>query len=217
MRALFGGFVFVVGNDVPQEVLSLVVACGGRVCRELTAATTHGLVVGPECGDSIDVEQLRGLRIPILRTHWIRACVAALRILPMKGAAAAFDPFLFDSLLFTTTMMRCDLKDRVAALIIFLGGSYSPHLTISTDVVLVGDDAVESISGSDCVVDVSLVDKSHRGPAKPLGAANAGVKRGVRSSKLKLAASRSIPCVNLVWLQKCISTGQVHLPVTGGL
>ncbi|EKF30004.1 hypothetical protein MOQ_006193 [Trypanosoma cruzi marinkellei] len=143
------GHVFVAAPDVPQDVRLLVAACGGRVVSSVEASVTLGLVV---CGGEARLDcaaQLRGLRIPILRSSWVRASVAAGRMLPMKHPHTEYDPALFESLRFTTTMLPGRLKRSLVAAIQFFGGTYSPELTSATDILLHGEEGrMEGIAGS---------------------------------------------------------------------
>ncbi|PWV11705.1 hypothetical protein C3747_57g58 [Trypanosoma cruzi] len=134
------GQVFVAAPDVPQDVRSLVAACGGRVVSSIEASVTLGLVV---CGGETRLDcaaQLRSLRIPILRSSWVRASVAAGRMLPMKHPHTEYDPALFESLRFTTTMLPVQLKRSLVAAIQFFGGTYLPDLTSATDILLHGEE-----------------------------------------------------------------------------
>lgn len=140
--AMFRDHVFVAAPDVPQDVRLLIAACGGRVVSSLEMSVTLGLVVGERRGKLDWVARLRGLRVPILRASWVRASVAAGRMLPMRHPHAEHDPELFAFLHFTTTMLPADVKARAVAAIQFFGGTYSPHLTTATSVLLYADGGV---------------------------------------------------------------------------
>ncbi|RNF11957.1 uncharacterized protein Tco025E_06617 [Trypanosoma conorhini] len=175
------GHVFVAAPDVPQDVRSLVAACGGRVVASLEASVTLGLVVRGGAARLDCAAQLRGLRIPILRSSWVRASAAAGRLLPMKHPHAEHDPALFESLRFTTTMFPGDARERVVAAIQFFGGTYSPDLSSATDILLYGEWG---------------------------RTAGDAAEKTARSLKWRCAWEWAIPRVHVAWLQECISTGQ---------
>nr|CCC93817.1 conserved hypothetical protein [Trypanosoma congolense IL3000] len=196
-RGFFDGFVFVVSSDVPEDVRSLICICGGVVSGLMKASTTHGLVVGRSQEDLPCAAELRGLRLPILRTSWVRACVAASRLLPMKGSHVVYDPYLFEGLRFTTTLLPRNLKEQFAALIVFLGGSYSPQLTTWTDVVLVG---VRSFKQKEKDDPTAADGVRRRDLSMPAGC----------SAKWEEALKRSVPCVDVEWFETCITTGRLQ-------
>ncbi|ESL09975.1 hypothetical protein TRSC58_02298 [Trypanosoma rangeli SC58] len=175
------GHVFVAAPDVPQDVRSLIAACGGHVVASLEASVTLGLVVR---GGAVKLDcaaQLRGLRIPILRSSWVRASVAAGHLLPMKHPHAEHDPALFESLRFTTTMLSGDTKERAVAAIQFFGGTYSPDLTNATDILLYGEWGRTAGNTTEATE---------------------------RSLKWRCAWEWAIPHAHISWLQECISSGQ---------
>ncbi|RNF05412.1 hypothetical protein TraAM80_04622 [Trypanosoma rangeli] len=175
------GHVFVAAPDVPQDVRLLIAACGGHVVASLEASVTLGLVVRGGAAKLDCAAQLRGLRIPILRSSWVRASVAAGRLLPMKHPHAEHDPALFESLRFTTTMLSGDTKERVVAAIQFFGGTYSPDLTNATDILLYGEWG---------------------------RTAGNAMEKAERSLKWRCAWEWAIPRVHIAWLQECISSGK---------
>ncbi|KAG8346352.1 BRCA1 C Terminus (BRCT) domain [Trypanosoma vivax] len=206
MHALFSNHVFIAAPEVPQEVKCIVVACGGSVVCCLTPEVTHGLVVGQQQDCASCVAQLRGLRLPVLCTSWVRASVAAGRALPMKPPHVVFDPLVFESLHFTTTMVPRSVRRRVAAVVQFFGGTYSPHLTTSTNVIVRG--GAERI-GEDEISAPGKIPGSGKDDTCIEGVEYAATGFPGHSAKLVEATRRAIPCVTVSWLQECINTSRL--------
>ncbi|KAH9582270.1 BRCT domain [Trypanosoma melophagium] len=195
---MFRGHVFLAASNVPQDVRVLVAACGGRIVSRLEAAVTFGLVAVASLeelrGSLACEEELRGLRIPIVRTSWIRASVAAGHMVPVKFPHAVYDPSLLEAFHFTTVLVPTALEANVVAVMQFFGGTYSPQLTAKTN-LLVYDDTYMSGYGnipSEIAVAVSM--------------------ESVVCELWKQAIERDIPCVSVEWLHKCITMQRLLPP-----
>ncbi|ORC92942.1 uncharacterized protein TM35_000022680 [Trypanosoma theileri] len=193
---MFRGHVFLAASNVPKDVQALVLACGGRVVSRLEATVTFGLVAAAslnEIGGTLsDEEKLRGLRIPIVRSSWIRASVAAGHMVPVKYPHAVYDPELFASFHFTTVWLPTSLEKNVIAVMQFFGGTYSPQLTATTNILVYGDTS------------------SHCGEGIARETAAAVSTESEMREIWRRAMESAIPCVSVEWLHNCIISQQLH-------